>query len=300
MSPILATLYLLCMVFLPSFGLYVLIKDWRARVSRLFGLLTFALLGWVATLFAFSLLVSPLPLLLVGRLNFAAMAFVVTIAFLFSREIAGRQVRFVSLLWLETWIVALASAFTPWIDRAESISSAGIHVTGYGTAFPLYVAHILVFVAAALATAFLPPSGLSRERIIQLRAVGTGILGTAVVSLLTNLILPYAFGNFDFIHVGTISTILFLGAAGYAVFAYHLFDIRVAIRATFVYGGLVALALELYSLSLTALAKILPLGVPGERETAATTTVLVINAFTQEPIRKWLGGIVGLKRKHAR
>ena len=53
----------------------------------------------------------------------------------------------------------------------------------------------------------------------------------------------------------------------------------------------------MYNLLLSALARFLPLGPDGERETAATAIVLVINAFTQEPIREWLGGIVGLRHR---
>ncbi len=103
------------------------------------------------------------------------------------------------------------------------------------------------------------------------------------------MLLPYGRGDFRLIHVGTLSTILFLGAVGYAVFAYHLFSIHIIVRATFVLAGLLALALELYSLVLSFLAHLLPLGNAQERSFAATALVLVVNAFTQEPVRRWLG-----------
>ncbi|HEY3329249.1 MAG TPA: histidine kinase N-terminal 7TM domain-containing protein [Capsulimonadaceae bacterium] len=300
MSPILAALYLLCVIFLPVFGGYVLLQNRHGRTNRLFAWLSLALLGWVGTLFAFSLISAPGPLLLVGRLNFAAMAFVVTLAYLFTREVAGYQPRAAWLLWSETVLVVLLSAMSPWIDRAEAISVSGVHVTTYGTLFPVYVLHILAFAGAALLMAFGPGRRLGHQREIQLRTVGVGILATVAISLVTNLVLPYWFGNFALIHIGTISTIFFLAAVGYAVFAFHLFDIHVIIRATFVYAGLIALALELYSLSLDFLAKLLPLGAPGERETAATAIVVVVNAFTQEPIRKWLGQMVDRSTRNGR
>lgn len=75
---------------------------------------------------------------------------------------------------------------------------------------------------------------------------------------------------------------------------------HVIIRAAFVYGGLIALALELYNLALSGLAKLLPLGAPRVRDTAAAAIVLVVNAFTQEPIRKWLERIVDRTRQKRR
>lgn len=63
-------------------------------------------------------------------------------------------------------------------------------------------------------------------------------------------------------------------------------------RATFVYAGLIALMLELYSLTVTFLAHLLPFGDPQERSFAATAIALVINAFTQQPVRQWLERLV--------
>lgn len=297
MSPILAALYLLCMIYLPAFGGYVLVQDWHGRANRLFAWLSIALLGWVATLFAFSLIQDPKPLLIVGRLNFAAMAVVVPLAYRFAQVVAGRRVRTPWLLWGGTLVLVGMCALSPWIDRFEAINTVGVHVTTYGALFPLYVVHILGYVVAALFTAFGSANSLGFQRKVQLRTIGVGILATATIALATNLVLPYWFGDFNLIHVGTISTILFLVAVGYAVFAFHLFDIHVIIRKTLVYASLIALALELYNLSLNSLVRLLPLGAPGEREAAATAMVLVINAFTQEPIRKWLEAL--LKIKHA-
>ena len=122
----------------------------------------------------------------------------------------------------------------------------------------------------------------------QLRLVGGGILATALVGITANIVLPFSLGDFRFINAGPLSTILFLAAIAYAVFAAHLFSIRVLIRAAFIYAGLITLALELYSLALSSLAKLLPFGDSTERAFAATAIALSINAFTQQPVRRWL------------
>jgi len=129
--------------------------------------------------------------------------------------------------------------------------------------------------------------------------VGAGILATAIVGVTADIILPYGYGNFRFINAGPLSTVLFLAAIGYAVFAAHLFSIRVIIRAAFVYAGLITLALELYQLAVTFLARLLPFGDAAERGFAATAIALIVNAFTQQPVRKWLErAIDGLARRY--
>lgn len=299
MTPILAALYLLCMLFLLVFGGYVLLQNPYARTNRLFAWLSLSLFGWVATLFAFSLLVSSAPLLLVGRANFAAMVFVVPLAFMFTRAVAGRPLRrSMSLItWVIVWLMAALTALTPWIDRLEEVSVAGVHITSYGVLFPIYVLYLLGYFSAAVYTAFSRKVKLDHQRRVQLTTLGVGILATALISLVTNLLLPYFFGDFAFINIGTISTILFLAAAGYAVFVERLFNPHLVIQATVIYGGLIALALELYNVVLNFLARLLPLGNSSERDFAATAIVLVISAFTQQPISRWLARL--FKRRYS-
>jgi len=188
-------------------------------------------------------------------------------------------------------LLGALTGLTPLVDRQELVR-AGQHVTVYGPLFAPYVLHVLVLIGATLVIAFQPRHLESEQTARQLRLIGGGIIATAAVALVTNALLPYELGDFRFIHIGTLSTILFLGAVGYAVFAYHLFSVHFIVRATFVLAGLLALALELYSLVLSFLAHLLPLGGAEERSFAATALVLVVNAFTQEPVRRWLERLI--------
>lgn len=298
MTPILASLYLLCTLFLLVFCGYVLLQNPYARTNRLFAWLSLALFGWVATLFVFSLLVSTTPLLWMGRSNFAAMVFVVPLTYLFTRAVAGRPVRrpLALWLWIEIWLIAALTMLSPWIDKHEAINAAGIHTTTFGVLFPLYILHLLGYFVAALYFAFSARIKVTHQRRIQLTTIGVGIMATALVALVTNLLLPYIFNDFTLINIGTLSTILFLAAVGMAVFVEHLFNLHVVVRATFVFGGLIALLLESYNLMLGFLAKLLPLGASSERSFAATGFVLVVSAFTQQPIREWLDRLLNGRR----
>ncbi len=315
MSALLAALYILCLLLLSAFALYVFAQNPRAPLNRDFTLLALALLAWVASLFAFNFPLAPETLLLVGRLNFASIVFVTTLAFVFVRAVpaslrttaaavtvAGKTAehRLHGWLWLETILLGLVTLLTPLVDQTE-ILQAGQHSTVYGPLFLPYMLHVLILLAAALSQALRPPRGTRPQEQDQLRLIGSGSLATAAVTLVTNVLLPYSFGDFRLIHVGTLSTLLFLVAVGYAIFARHLFHVRVIIRAAFVYGGLIALALELYQLAITFLTHLLPFGDAAERGFAATAMALIVNAFTQQPVRRWLEqALTGFNHRHGR
>ena len=287
MTLLTASLYLLCLAFLLGSGLFVLSQAPRSRLHRSYALLALSLLGWVGTLFVFDTLPPGHVLLAVGRANFAAAALVATASLLFAAELAGRRPRAPSAVWLETALLAALSLWTPLVDRAETIVG-GQHVTLYGALFPLYALHIVAYLYGAVATAFRAAPGAAGRTRLQLRLVAIGILATALVGVAGDIVLPYGLGDFRLVNAGALSTILFLAAVGYAVFTAHLFSLRLVVRAAFVYAGLVALALELYQLSVTALSRLIPFGDKEARGYAATAIALTVNAFTQQPVRAWL------------
>ncbi|MBV9852107.1 MAG: hypothetical protein JO250_20775 [Armatimonadetes bacterium] len=287
MTLLTASLYLLCLAFLLGSALFVLSRDPRSRLNRLYALLALSLLGWAATLLAFAGQAAPAPLLLLGRLNFAAVPVAATAALLFVRELAGRPLRSQGWLWAETLALALASLLTGGVDRAERVVQ-GQHLTAYGPLFPLYLAHVVLLLTLAVLTALRPPPTALPQARRSLRLVGWGMLAAALVGLVTNALLPYSFGDFRWINAGPLATLLFLGSVGYAVFAYHLFSLRIIVRRALVLAGLVTLALELYQLAVTFLSHLLPFGDKEARGYAAATVALAVNAFTQQPVRQWL------------
>ncbi len=294
MTLFIASLYLLCLIFLLASALYVFFRDPRNRLNRDYAVLALALLGWVGTLFVYGRLPTGQVLLFVGRANFASAALVATASFLFVAELAGSKLdgnnklggkR--STIWAETALLVALSFFTPLIDRAETVLHSQ-HTTAYGMLFPLYAVHVVAYLTGAVLLAFRSLSTATARTHPQLLLVGSGILATAVIGIVADILLPYGLGDFRFIDAGPLSTILFLLAMGYAVFVAHLFSLRLIIRAAFIYAGLITLMLELYSLALSSLAHLLPLGDAAQRAFAATCIALVVNAFTQQPVRRWL------------
>ncbi|GDX40746.1 hypothetical protein LBMAG21_10380 [Armatimonadota bacterium] len=200
--------------------------------------------------------------------------------------------------------MSLLSLFTGLVDKSEIVLATGEHITTYGWFFPLYLLYILAFVGAALWVAFRPAAKLPNENHIQLRLVGVGVLVTAFVGILANVVLPYFYHDFRFINVGTLSTIFFLAVVAYTSVVHHLFNIKVILRTTLVFTVLIALTLEFYQVAIEFLTHLLPLGDPTQRQVAATTVALIINAFTHESVRQWLEQLVDRlvagKRGHSR
>ena len=298
MTLLTASLYLLCVALLFASALFVYSRNPRSRLNASYALLALALLGWVGTLFVFGSLPAGQTLLLVGRANFAAAALVAAASCLFVAELAGRRRTYLNAALLETALIVLASLGTPLVDRAETIL-AGQHATTYGPLFAFYIVHVAAYLAGAVILAFRPPPGTADRTQRQLRLVGAGILATAVIGVTANIILPYWYGDFRFIHVGTLSTILLLIAVAYAVFVHHLFKVRVIVRKALVYAALISVALEVYQVAVGFLADLLPFSDAVERHFAATAVALVVHASTQASLRSWLEELVehGMSRK---
>ncbi len=288
MSLVVASLYLLCLAFLFGSALYVFSRDPFSRLNGSYALLALSLFAWVGSLFVYNSQSENPALLYWGRVNFASVVLIAPAVYLFVYVLAKRSHRWWGWIGLESGAVTLLALFTRLVDKAESALSYGEHITTYGWLFPLYLLHIVTFIGIALWVAFRPTSKLPEESFIQIRLVGYGVLVTAVIGIMANVVLPYLYRDFRFIDVGTLSTIFFLAVIAYTSVVHHLFNIRVILRATLVLTVLIALTLEFYQLAIEFLTHLLPLGDPTQQQVAATTVALIINAFTHEPVRMWL------------
>lgn len=302
MSLVVASLYLLCLAFLFGSALYVFSRDPFSRLNSSYALLALSLFAWVGSLFVYNAQLENPALLYWGRVNFASATLIVPAVYLFVCTLAKQEMRGGKGVWLESGVLVLLSMFTGLVDKSERVLIGGEHVTTYGWLFPLYLIHIVGYIVLALRIAFRPPQTLPEVSHTQLRFVGIGVLVTGVVGITTNIVLPYFLHDFRFIDVGTLSTIFLLAMIAYTSVVHHLFNIRVILKATFVFTILIALTLELYQLAIEFLTHLLPLGDPTQRQVAATAIALTVNAFTHEFIRSWLERIADklLSRKRRR
>jgi hypothetical protein len=280
-------LYLVCCALLVGMAGFVWAKAPRSWLHRCFALTALSLLVWLATLFLFGRAHDPDLVLWLGRVNFAAIVFAAYLGHRLVLAVAERPTGASRWLLAETLLLGLFSALTPLVDRAEIVRPDGQHTTVFGPLFPVYIVHVVAYLSVAIWTAFRARKrafGLQRAKRDQLLLLGAGMLATGTVALITNAVLPYVLGDFRLIHVGTLSTILFLLAVAYAIVRHHLFDVRLLVRRTLVYGVLLSFVVAAYSAVVILVADSLA----GKGADTFTRFGVLVIASAFDPLRRFL------------
>jgi hypothetical protein len=288
----LALLYYLCFLLLTGLMLFVAWRGHRrsptrAPLRRIFFLLSLSLLLWLLTLFLEVRTTLPAVQLALGRANFAAMLFAAYFALRFVEEVpltvAERESYRSAWLLVATTLLGVLTLLTPLIAAAERVE-AGRAITRYGPLFPVYLAHVLGCLVAALVLAFQGWQQANDRHVRgQLALIGLGMLTTGSVAFLCNALLPYVWGDFRFGDWGPLSTLLFFLATASATFVHHLFDLRVLLRRTLVYGLLLAFVLGVYSSTVFLLSAHLT-----ESAGKLTQFAVLLIAFSVDPLRRFL------------
>lgn len=284
-SPV-ALLYYLCFLLLA--GMTAAVGHWgrcrtRSKLRRSFVLLSASLLAWVATLFLEVRVAHPDVQLWLGRANFAAVAWASFFAWRFVQVIPDRTA--VRSRWplTVTLLLAVVTAATRLVSAAEQVVE-GHAVTTFGPLAPLYLLHVHGFLTAALIVAVREwRRGEDPVLRRQLGLVGLGMLVTGAISATSNSLLPYLYGDFRFCDVGTLSTLAFVLAVGAATFFHGLFDLRVILRETLVYGLLLTFVLGAYSSAVFVISQHLTANAE-----KWTQFVVLLLAFSFDPLRRFL------------
>ena len=285
-----ALLYYLCFLLLTGMVVFIGYTSRhrpRHALRRVFCWLALSLLLWQVTLFLEPRTLLPNLQLWLGRLNFTAIVFAVYLSLRFVQAVPAKSSHpSLSLsLWLltETWLLAFLTLFTSLIDAGEHVDAEQAIAT-YGFLFPVYLLHVVSYLTAALVVAF-RQSRKAKERSVQkqLTFIAVGLLAMGGIAFLTNALLPYLYGNFRFSDVGTLSVLFFVVAVAYAMFVHHLFDLRIVLRETLVYGIMMVFVLSAYSSTVFLITQYLTDGTDKIKQFA----VLVI-AFSFDPLRRVL------------
>jgi hypothetical protein len=282
-----ALLYYLSFTWLAGVTLGVIVRSRRrsrAGLRRSFVVLATSLLVWVVTLFVEVRISDERAQLWLGRLNFAAVAVAAYYAWRFVREIAGHETGRLSRgMPLGTIVLAVVSAASPLVAASERVHE-GHAVTTFGVLFPVYLLHVHGYLAAALFVAVRERQRATRPTLKgQLTLVGGGILVTGGISAVTNSVLPYLYGDFRFCDVGTLSTLAFIVSVALAIFFHGLFDLRVILRETLVYGVLLTFVLGAYSSAVFVVSQYLTTSAE-----KLTQFVVLFIAFSFDPVRRFL------------
>lgn len=121
----------------------------------------------------------------------------------------------------------------------------------------------------------------------QLGTIKWGVVTSATIGVITNVVVP-SVGLGEIRFLGPLALIFFLGASTYAIIAQRLFDIRVVIRTTVIFGGLLLFVGALYGTTTVLLLNQLHLGDNQLVSFIVNVAALITVGITFEPIRNRL------------
>ena len=152
------------------------------------------------------------------------------------------------------WSLALVgvTVFTDKIIAGVDIPDLGEKIINFGSLYPIYVSHFLLFFG--LSFWFLFMAYLQSQEVLvrdQIKYLFIGTFLASFLGMLTNLILPWM-GYFTLNWLGNILTIFFVGFILYAILKYRLFNVKIIATEVFVIFILITLFVDLFFVQSTA------------------------------------------------
>ncbi|MFC1687448.1 ATP-binding protein [Patescibacteria group bacterium] len=252
----------------------------------IFAFLVSSISVWTATLLVTDTTESPKIALIFGRMAIIGPAFIPFLLLLFSQNfpsISRKKFRTYLLYFIPVVILLVL------VPTKFNIESVIIHSWGAetipGVAYYFFDLYFLIYTFFALKSLFISfkrGSGLIRE---QAKYLFIGILISALISILTNAILPLI-GVISLSVIGPPSALLFIGFTAYAITKHRLLDIRLIILRTITYSLLVIII----SSSVVGLAIYLPQQLEASLITksliAIGISIFIVLIVT--PLRGWI------------
>lgn len=215
-------------------GLIVVVSNIKNTINQLYGILT--------TLFILFAIVNFLSLdpavdqLLFMRLVMVLTTLIVALVYLFVRFISdSHKIDSWSKVFyaIPTLVVVCVSMSPLLFVRLAYTNSLPAPVAGPGMA--VYLIHFFVFFALMFTTMHRSVKHGSAHVQSQMKLILIGVLPALVLSPVTGIILPQAFGYTGLIMFAPLYCLFFVACVGYAIFRHKLFDIRQAVVRTIAY-----------------------------------------------------------------
>ncbi len=185
--------------------------------------------GWIVTLYVYYVVVDPVPVLLIGRLNFVfaeCIALTSLVFVFFLTEQQGRVARkWLIATGLLTAVLAIMTLVTDLLDQQEIVNGPS-RETIFGPLYPAFPIHFIVLAVYGIVLLIRKyrSAGADSKKQILLFVAGWGFAATWGV--VTNIILPPLTGNTDVQNLGPAGVIILSATTGYAVARQKLLNIQ--------------------------------------------------------------------------
>lgn len=213
-------------------GGYVLLKNPRGIIHRSFFLFVLGIVGWSVSIVALCwtgwVWLTTLPF---WSAEFMVLGFVL-FAEIFPDGGALPR-RFV--YWLAPWLIITLLTPSDLIVRTVQFNRAGYLKPEHGPLFPVFGIVMGAYILFGIATLAFKYRGLQGIRRVQMRYAAAGAGLFLFFAFATNVVLPL-FRIFQFNLLGPLFSIIFIGAAAYAIVRHQFMDIRVIIQRGLLYA----------------------------------------------------------------
>ncbi len=235
-------------------GFWVFWAGRRNRVNQVFLAMTWAFLGWIIFAYLSDLAGSPLAVLWLIRLSFAAIAASLVFTYIFSVyfPVESAHTRYLKIA---NWVAVILGSSLFALALFSNLLVADVYREDWGTGPVLgplgnfFYGGVVVLAVLLLVNFVKKYFTLSRQEKTKTLyfLIGLGIMVAA--NVVFNVILPLIQGQIQFYQVGNYSVIFLLGFTAYAMVRKNLFGIRVVLTTLLV--ALMAIFLLLDMIVLT-------------------------------------------------
>ena len=281
-------LFLLLAVLSLALALLVCFKARPGAVRNYFSLFAVSVGLWLASGFLLYSNIDPERALLWARLAFAAAAILILslyhVLVLFPDQETARFGWVVNAVGMTLAGLSVGSALL-----ARDVTSSGVYEikVNYGPLFLPFTAYaftVLILGVYVLVKRFRGASGLRRLQ-VQYLLLGTAIPVAGV--LLTNLVLPLAFGVSGFAPYGRLAALVFLPVTAHAIIRHRLMDIKVFVRKAVVFGCAIAAGAAIFG-GLVSFFGLLGSDIIAGRSLPEAVVLAIIFAVSFQPVKGWI------------
>lgn len=263
-------------------GTLTLIKDSRSKLNASFFFLVLFTSFWIISNYLSNdITIATQSALLAKHLAFFFAGIAIIFVFLFVSLLIGKKLTNLTKSLISLGIAGSILGLTPFV--VEGISAAqNSYEVKFGFLAGFYFTVLLLLMAASLAI-LIPARRKSTGRTRQkITIILLALWITLTILVVTNIILPLAFGYFAYGNLGPLSVIVFIAGLTYGIAKYRLFDLRVLIARSMGYVlslGILISGFLVISYSITSFNT--------DYEQLINVALIVAIALTYQPVKKF-------------
>lgn len=276
-----------------ALGVFVLLKNRKLVVNKLFFYYSIGVGFWVFSNFMIEKMISPEISLLWDYLAFAAASLlpVSLLAFVTAFPMM-RGLRSGLDLKIYSWLAVLFffGSFTPYMVKGVVFNALEVQ-TQTGPLFPFFALYFATGYVWALIKLFIKGRRSSGIEKLQCQYLLLGLTFAAVFSMGTNLIIPLLVGSWKYAGFGPSSTIVMTGFIAHTIVRYRLLHIHIVLRRSVVYTISIAVAVTGFVLLLSYGEGFLK-GAFGFSSLISTAIIALMIAVFFQPLRLYIQRLV--------